>query len=66
MIMDENKMNEALEQILENLTDEQKEQVKACKSADDLMKLLDEWNVELTDTELDQVAGGLPRQIKIL
>ena len=64
--MDENKMNEALEQILENLTDEQKEQVKACKSADDLMKLLDEWNVELTDTELDQVAGGLPRQIKIL
>ena len=64
--MDENKMNEALEQVLENLTDEQKEQVKACKSADDLMKLLDEWNVELTDTELDQVAGGLPRQIKIL
>ena len=55
--MDEN-MKEALKGIYENLTDEQKEKAKACKSADELMALLGEWGVELPDELLDGVAGG--------
>ena len=55
--MDEN-MKEALKGIYENLTDEQKEKAKACKSADELMALLGEWGVELPDDLVENVAGG--------
>ena len=55
--MDE-KMKEALKGIYENLTDEQKEQAKACKSADEFMKLAGEWGIELPDELTDLIAGG--------
>ena len=55
--MDE-KVKEALENISEKLTDEQKEKVNACENADELMKLLGEWDIELPDELVDQIAGG--------
>ena len=56
--MDE-KMKEALKGIYENLTEEQKEKAKACKSMDELMTLAGEWGVELPDEMLDAVGGGV-------
>lgn len=42
----------------DDLTDEQKEQVKACKTADELVELAKAQGVELSDEQLDSVAGG--------
>ena len=57
--MDE-KMKEALKGIYENLTDEQKEKAKACKTMDELVALAGEWGIELPDEVVDAVAGGGP------
>ena len=43
---------------LNNLTPEQIEKAKACKSADELMALAKAEGVELTDEQLDQISGG--------
>ena len=56
--MDEKKA-EILKGIYEKLTVEQREKAKSCKSMDELMKLLGEWDIELPDDLLDIVAGGL-------
>lgn len=42
----------------EDLTPEQKEKVKTCKSADELMAIAKEEGHELTDDELEAVSGG--------
>ena len=55
----EEKIREALKGICENLTDEQKEKAKACKNADEFIKLAGEWGMELPDEVLDAVAGGV-------
>ncbi len=44
--------------ILQYLTDEQKEKMKACKSPDQIIALLSKMGVELPDELLDTVAGG--------
>ena len=53
------KMKKVMDGIYENLTDEQKEKAKACKSMNELTALAGEWGVELPDEVLDMVAGGL-------
>ena len=55
--MDE-KMKEVMKGIYDNLTDEQKEKAKACKTTDEMMALAGEWGLELPDEALDAVAGG--------
>ena len=55
--MDE-KMKEVMKGIYDNLTDEQKEKAKACKTMDELMTLAGEWGIELPDEALDAVSGG--------
>ena len=55
--MDE-ELKAAMEGFIDNLTDEQKEKAKACKSDDELMKLAGEWGTELPDEVLDAVVGG--------
>ena len=55
--MDE-KMKEVMKGIYENLTDEQKEKAKQCKTTDELMTLAGEWGIELPDEALDAVSGG--------
>ena len=42
----------------ENLTDEQKELVKACKSPEELLALAQQEGYELSDAELEAVSGG--------
>ncbi len=60
--MDENKiaakLNEAIREMWDSLTDEQKEKAKACQSMDELMALASRSGVELPDELLEKVAGG--------
>ena len=48
---------ESLERIFAHLSDEQKEQFNNCKNMDEVMKLADNENVELTDDQLDFLAS---------
>ena len=57
--MDE-KMNEALKGLYENLTEEQKEKAKACKTVDEILKFVEQENIELPEELMEQVAGGWP------
>ena len=49
--------------IFDNLTDEQKEKAKACKTADEFKEFAEKEGIELTDEMLDAVAGGSYRFI---
>ena len=42
----------------EDLTDELKDKVKECKSADELLALAKKEGVELTDEEIEAISGG--------
>ena len=48
----------SLERIFAQLSDEQKEQFKNCKDMDEVMKLADEENFELTEDQLEFLASG--------
>ena len=54
----EEKKIDALKDVYEKLSDEQKIKADACKSADEFLKLLGEWDIELPDEFVEQVAGG--------
>ena len=41
-----------------DLTPEQIEKARGCKNADDLAKLAADEGIELTDEQLDAIAGG--------
>lgn len=41
-----------------DLTPEQMEKARACKNADDLVELANSEGVELTDEQVDAIAGG--------
>ncbi len=56
--MDEKKLNELLNAALDSLTEEQKKKAAACKTAQELVDLLNGAGVELSDELLDAVAGG--------
>ena len=43
---------------LEDLTPELKEKLKACKTPEELMELVEAEGIELTDEDLEGVAGG--------
>ena len=43
---------------LKDLTPEQKEKARACKSADELIALADSEGVELSDEQIEAIAGG--------
>ena len=49
---------ESLERIFAQLSDEQKEQFRKCKNMDEVMKLANEENFELTDDQLEFLASG--------
>ncbi len=56
---------ESLERIFAQLSDEQKEQFRNCKDMDEVMKLADAENFELTDEQLEFLAsGGCSRECK--
>ncbi len=54
----DDKLNETLKGIWDSLTDEQKEQAKACETLDELAALAASAGIELPDEALDAVAGG--------
>lgn len=41
-----------------NLTDEQKDKLRNCKTPEELLKLVKEEGYELTDDELTGISGG--------
>ena len=43
----------------ENMTPEQQEKARACKSAEELLALAKQEGYELSDEELTSIAGGL-------
>ena len=45
-------------ELLKGLTDEQFARVKACKNSEELLALAKEEGVELTDEQLQVIAGG--------
>ena len=45
------------------LSKDLKEKIEKATSAEEAKKILEEAGVELTDAEMDQVAGGLPRPL---
>ena len=54
----EEKMEKALEKFFANLTDEQKEKAKECKTMEELMAFAGKEGLELPDEFLESVAGG--------
>ena len=52
------KINEIIKSILDNLTDEQKEKAKKCKTMDELMAFAGQEGLELPDEARDNVNGG--------
>ena len=50
----------AIQDLYNNLTDEQKEKVKACKDEKELLRLMSEESVELTDEQMEAISGGGP------
>ncbi len=56
--MENEKLNEMLKSIWDNLTDEQKEKARSCKTAEELTALAGKEGAELQDQTLDDVAGG--------
>ena len=46
------------EDIQKGLTEEQVAKARACKSADELVKLAEETGIELSDKQLEEIAGG--------
>ena len=50
--------NSDFNKFLETLTEEQKAAVLACKTEDELEKVIDDYDIELTDEMLADVAGG--------
>ncbi len=57
--MENKNLSEQMAEILNSLTDEQKEKVKACKDVSELTALLGEMGIALPDELLDAAAGGL-------
>ena len=55
--MDE-KIKFALKNVYDNLTDEQKEKAKACKTEQELMDFAGKEGIELPDDLAEAVAGG--------
>ena len=56
--MENKDLNGRMAEILNGLTDEQKEKVKACEGLDEIAACLSEMGVELPDELLDEVSGG--------
>ena len=49
-----------LKEMYGSFTDEQKEKVKSCKTADDFMKFAEKEGLEIPDDLAAAVAGGAP------
>ncbi|MCR5079432.1 MAG: hypothetical protein K6B65_05930 [Bacilli bacterium] len=45
-------------ELLQGLSEEQVERIKACKSQDEALKLAKEEGIELTSEQLEDVRGG--------
>ena len=52
------KQKEDTDMQFDDLTDEQKARVRACKTAEELVALAEAEGVELSDEQLQSIAGG--------
>jgi hypothetical protein len=44
---------------LDNLTPEQQEKAKACKTPEEFLEMIREEGIELTDEQLESISGGV-------
>ena len=58
--MENKNLREKMAELLNGLTEEQKEKAKACKTPEELTAFLSELDIAMTDEALDAVAGGSP------
>lgn len=49
---------ESLKRLFDQMSDEQKEKFNSCKNMDEVMKLANEENYELSEEQLDFLASG--------
>ncbi len=56
--INEEPMNEAIRKFIDNMTEEQKELARKCKTPEEFLKLAEDEMIELSDEQLDMVAGG--------
>ncbi len=58
--MDEkNFQEEKIRELFKSLTDEQKEKIKACKTPEEVVDLIQNEGFELPDDALDLISGGI-------
>ena len=50
----------AIQDMYTNLTKEQKEKIKACKTQKELLRVMSEESIELTDDQMEAISGGGP------
>lgn len=50
----------AIQDMYNNLTEEQKKKVKACKDQKELLRVMSEESIELTDEQMEAISGGGP------
>lgn len=48
----------AIQDVYKNLTDQQKAKIKACKDQKEILRLISEEGIELTDEQMEAIAGG--------
>ncbi len=56
--MEDEKLQEIVEKLVDSFSDEQKEKAAACETLDDLIKLAGDEGIELPEELLDEVGGG--------
>ncbi len=56
--INEETMKEEIRKFIDNMTDEQKELARKCKTPEEFLKLAEGGMIELSDEQLDMVAGG--------
>lgn len=57
--MEDKIMREQMEELLNGLTDEQKERARACKDMNELTALLGEMGVALPDEYMEEIVAGM-------
>ncbi len=56
--INEETMNEEIRKFIDNMTEEQKELARKCKTPEDFLKQAEGGMIELSDEQLDMVVGG--------
>ena len=57
-----NDMNAEIRKFIDNMTEEQKALARKCKTPEEFMKLAQDEMIELSDEQLEMIAGGQEKE----